>query len=147
MVLLLIKLAFSLALLLNLTQSHAKTTVIIENFIKNDEILIRCESEDNNFGSHVLKFGEKFSWRFKPDLFGGTKFYCYFQSGFGAGDYGVYTRNIKSRCGEYCEWQIQKTGPCLVQTSKGNSLFCQPWKLPVGNSLASQRLPKIPKEH
>ncbi|KAL2527607.1 Plant self-incompatibility protein S1 family [Abeliophyllum distichum] len=130
MILLLIKLAFSLALLL--IQSHAKTTVIVENFIKNDDILIRCESGDNNVGSHVLKFGEKFSWRFKPNIFGGTKFYSYFQSGFGAGDYGVYTRNIKSRGGKFCEWQIQKTGPCLVQTPNGNSLFCQPWKLQPG---------------
>ncbi|KAL2550924.1 Plant self-incompatibility protein S1 family [Forsythia ovata] len=142
MILLLIKLAFSLALLL--TQSYAKTTVIIENYIQNDEILIRCESADNNLGSHVLKFGENFSWRFTPNIFG-TKFYCYFQSGFGAGEYGVYTRDIESRCGKYCEWRILKTGPCLVQPSI--TLFCQPWKLPPGNDLASQGLPKIPKEH
>lgn len=127
MIKLLIKIALSLALILSLFPG--KTRVVIENYIQGDEIYIRCRSSDDNLGGHLLKFHETFSFHFHPSIFGTTKFMCYLQSGSGAGDYAVYDRKLKGMCGKYCEWQIMETGPCLVESSKGNTLFCQPWKM------------------
>ncbi|KAG5538572.1 hypothetical protein RHGRI_019227 [Rhododendron griersonianum] len=39
---------------------------------------VQCKSKDDDIGTHTLSNGEEFSWRFKPNIFRTTLFYCYF---------------------------------------------------------------------
>ncbi|KAK2979999.1 hypothetical protein RJ640_020025 [Escallonia rubra] len=43
-----------------------------------DNILIRCQSKDNDLGFHTLHVGDDFSWHFQTNLIGGTLFFCHF---------------------------------------------------------------------
>lgn len=39
---------------------------------------VHCKSRDDDIGTHTLSNGEEFSWRFTPNIFRTTLFYCYF---------------------------------------------------------------------
>ncbi|KAL7147232.1 hypothetical protein ABFS83_06G094300 [Erythranthe nasuta] len=109
-----------------------KTTVAIYNDINEDDssISVHCYSVNGDLGTHQLTYGTNFTWTFREDIWGMTKYYCDFVTEYGSGNYGVFTPKLRIRCDTFCPWSITDTGPCLEQTAYGHELWCQGWKIP-----------------
>ncbi|KAL3650333.1 hypothetical protein CASFOL_006736 [Castilleja foliolosa] len=101
-----------------------KTRIVLQNRIPNQSALIHCWSSENDLGSHKLGPSAIFSWHFKVNIWGSTKFVCDFTTSY----YSlmrstVFNNNISGICHEYCLWAITKDhGPCLVGHARG--LLC-----------------------
>lgn len=53
---------------------------------------------DHNIGMHTLSNGQEFSWRFKPNFFRTTKFYCHFYWGQKQTRFAVFDGRISRYC-------------------------------------------------
>nr|KJB26087.1 hypothetical protein B456_004G224600 [Gossypium raimondii] len=50
----------------------------VVNGLSNGRILlVHCKSKDDDLGIHNLTADTEFTWKFKPNFFGGTLFWCY----------------------------------------------------------------------
>ncbi|KAI8560833.1 hypothetical protein RHMOL_Rhmol04G0286500 [Rhododendron molle] len=112
---------FSLLLLLILTFlsghtiSKPDTCVHIISRIPN-ELLLRCQSADDDLGNHTLSTGEEFKWNFHPNFFGTTLFFCHFYWGSKDKSVVTYDNNIDWKyCHETsnyynCYWEARPDG-------------------------------------
>ncbi|KAK9666780.1 hypothetical protein RND81_14G210700 [Saponaria officinalis] len=55
-----------------------KYTVRVVNGIDNEPITVRCQSKDDDLGTHVLRTGEEFRWKFKINFMMSTLYFCHF---------------------------------------------------------------------
>ncbi|KAK6145681.1 hypothetical protein DH2020_022501 [Rehmannia glutinosa] len=105
---------------------EVKTMVRVSNQIPGESVTAHCYSSDDDLGTHTLAYAATFSWSFRTNIFGTTKFYCDFKTTHGSGNYGVFTSNVELVCGTYCVWDITAKGPCVHDQNKGT--MCQEWK-------------------
>ncbi|KAL7147234.1 hypothetical protein ABFS83_06G094500 [Erythranthe nasuta] len=107
-----------------------KIHVTVGNDIPGETINIHCYSTEDNLGSHDLAYGANFSWDFRVNVWGTTKFWCDITTKHGSGNYGVYTKHVAVYCNGVFQWLVKEKGPCLIMTELGNNLYCQDWKKP-----------------
>ncbi|KAL7147235.1 hypothetical protein ABFS83_06G094600 [Erythranthe nasuta] len=107
-----------------------KINVTISNDIPGETINIHCYSTEDNLGSHDLIYGTNFSWSFRVNVWGTTKFWCDFTTKHGSGSYGVYTKSLSVYCNDLYQWLVRESGPCLIMSRLENRLYCQEWKKP-----------------
>ncbi|CAN8267794.1 unnamed protein product [Cochlearia groenlandica] len=124
---------FLMTIFVSATMSYAqKTTVVINNDL-GDGLSLRyhCKSGNDNLGNRSLGQGESWSFRFKPDIFGRTLFFCSFSWGNESHYFNIYKQKRDKQYNEFgctnCEWMIRKTGPC--KRNRNSNLFdvCFPW--------------------
>ncbi|KAL3650332.1 hypothetical protein CASFOL_006735 [Castilleja foliolosa] len=103
----------------------AKTRVVLQNSIPNENVTIHCWSSENDLGTHNLAPNSIFSWHFRVNIRATTKFVCDILV---YGDFfhiSVFDGRIGNICQEYCLWKITKDGgPCLMIKGSRHSQDC-----------------------
>lgn len=90
-----------------------KTTVVIFNNLGGDDLTIHCKSKNDDLGTHVIYNNQNYEWKFRPNFWGTTLFFCHFSWVGGAGTYDIYkaTRDHNgNRCRHECDWFVTKNG-------------------------------------
>ncbi|KAL5542938.1 hypothetical protein UlMin_010648 [Ulmus minor] len=56
---------------------RAKYHVNLTNGLaENSKLIAHCQSKENDLGTRELYFGDSFDWKFTPNVWGTTLFYC-----------------------------------------------------------------------
>lgn len=76
---------------------------------------VHCKSKNDDLGVHTLALGQSYSFKFRPNVFGVTLFYCSFAW---VGQHEIYwfdVYNDKRDAGicTTCQWIIHEAGICL----------------------------------
>ncbi|XP_010537233.1 PREDICTED: uncharacterized protein LOC104812007 [Tarenaya hassleriana] len=108
-----------------------KTVTIINNLGGGLTLRYHCKSGDDDLGDRVLGPGGSWWFRFEPNFFGTTLFYCYFSWTGSGGWFDIYKDsrdNVPSKnyCDE-CKWKVRKTGPCRFNGRKTTTSATGPW--------------------
>lgn len=91
---------------------NPKTTVTILNQLAIDEQLtLHCKSGDDDLGTHVIQYGQEYQFKFRPNLFGSTLYFCGMSWSGGSKVFDVYKfiRDKRRCCGDV-HWDVQKSG-------------------------------------
>lgn len=98
---------------------------IINGLGPRTDLNIRCRSKNDNLGLHSLLPGGSFEFRFRPNYWRTTRFYCSFRwSGqFRRFDIFVHKRDD---C-RHCTWMIRTLGPCRCNQDNKKYDKCYPW--------------------
>jgi len=117
---------FVLTLLSVHTVLGGVTVNLVNSLEGNLDLTVRCQSADDDLGSHLLHHGNNYSFHFVPKLplFGQTLFFCSFAWNGGFHHFDVWVQGIDD-C-NYCNYNIFKSGPCLSQEPKAPDCFT--WK-------------------
>ncbi|EEF44293.1 conserved hypothetical protein [Ricinus communis] len=88
---------------------------------------LHCKSKNDDLGEQQVPYKGSFSFRFRPNPWGTTRFYCQmkWQNIIRWFDIYVDDRDFE-RC-VVCEWRIQASGPCLLNSDTGKFDICFPW--------------------
>ncbi|ESQ48237.1 hypothetical protein EUTSA_v10022192mg [Eutrema salsugineum] len=112
---------------------NPKTTVVIDNDLGGSlPLRYHCKSKDDDLGDRTMAPGGSWFFRFRPSVFGNTKFSCSFAWGNELHYFDIYRQNRDREFAEFgcvrCEWKIRKNGPCKF--NKDTKMFdvCLPWK-------------------
>ncbi|CAL1384197.1 unnamed protein product [Linum trigynum] len=108
---------------------RAPTTVRVENRVEGGaELKLHCKSKDDDLGVRVLGTRDQFVFRFRPNLWGTTLFYCSMNWGEGQVhwfDIYIFYRDYR-RCSN-CQWVIRKNGPCYYDAGTREFDICYQW--------------------
>ncbi|GKV36197.1 hypothetical protein SLEP1_g44352 [Rubroshorea leprosula] len=92
------------------------TVIITNNFLSHQDLILHCKSWHDDLGRHRLYYKESFTFRFVPDIFQKTRFYCEVELEVRHGElfsqtYDLYyaLRDVP-RCGTKCEWLLNEFG-------------------------------------
>ncbi|TYI84171.1 hypothetical protein E1A91_D05G345600v1 [Gossypium mustelinum] len=100
-----------------------KVDVLIYNYLQNGtDLTVHCKSKDDDLGVHLLAFRNYYEFKFRPNLFGTTLFYCSMQWDGRMHWLDIYTSE-RDTC-TYCLWNVKPEGPCLVEYKK---VTCYSW--------------------
>ncbi|KAK9677540.1 hypothetical protein RND81_11G150400 [Saponaria officinalis] len=55
------------------------TIRIINKIGTSPKVSLRCQSKDDDLGTHVLGYGEEFNWTFRVNFMMSTLYFCHFQ--------------------------------------------------------------------
>lgn len=107
--------------------------VRITNTLSNNTLDLHCKSKDNDLGPHQLNKFQYVEWRFFPNLFGRTLFWCNFQDGFRKQGIDVYNEKKYGGCPVYhpaysviCYWEVRDDGFYFNHYNSPNPPI--PWK-------------------
>ncbi|WVZ15008.1 hypothetical protein V8G54_012574 [Vigna mungo] len=90
-----------------------KVHVAISNFLVSKDLTLHCRDKHNDVGTHILKYGERYDFDFRPNFFAKlTLYYCSFTWVGASHSFDVYNQN-KDDCNQ-CAWNILESGPCKV---------------------------------
>ncbi|CAI0376955.1 unnamed protein product [Linum tenue] len=92
------------------------------------ELRIHCKSKDDDLGVYTLKTLDDFIFKFRPNIWGTTLFYCSMDWGEGQThwfDIYIFDRDYR-RCTN-CQWIIKKSGPCFYDAGAHKYDFCYQW--------------------
>ncbi|KAF3671743.1 putative DNA-directed RNA polymerases II and IV subunit 5A-like [Capsicum annuum] len=90
--------------------------VHIVSALPNDDISLwyHCASKDDEFGTHMLKVGEEFHFRFIQNLWESTLFFCHFWWGEKQNAFDVFSNSLTKLCSKSslrtCYWKVQSDG-------------------------------------
>ncbi|QCD85985.1 Plant self-incompatibility S1 [Vigna unguiculata] len=74
-------------------------------------LTLHCKSKNDDLQVHVIQYDQSFRWKFRPNFWGTTLFYCYFWWSGGRGAYDIYKdRRDHDRCTHNCDWYVTKEG-------------------------------------
>ncbi|KAJ9182383.1 hypothetical protein P3X46_006384 [Hevea brasiliensis] len=105
-----------------------KKTVNITNDLGADmDLKVHCKSKDDDLGQKLLTYKGYFSFRFRPNAWGTTRFYCLMSWEQVSHWFDIYL-DIRDadRC-VVCVWSIQTTGPCMLNDKTHHFDICFPW--------------------
>ncbi|GMH28391.1 hypothetical protein Nepgr_030234 [Nepenthes gracilis] len=74
-------------------------------------MVVRCWSSERDVGLRKLADGQSYEWRFRPNIWGSTKYVCSlaWQKGTLTNRFYQYDRDIH-RCDDDCRWFMNSTG-------------------------------------
>ncbi|KAL6962101.1 hypothetical protein U1Q18_037055 [Sarracenia purpurea var. burkii] len=84
-------------------------------------LTLRCQSKDDDIGTHTLYTGQEIKWSFKLNPFGRTLFFCHFYWGSKDTSFTVYDKRIRDDCRrlggiaaprafDVCYWEARTDG-------------------------------------
>jgi len=89
--------------------------VSITNNITNTQLRVHCKDEDTNLGSYKLKYGETYTFSFRPWILVLVELYfCRFSWLNESHYFEIYNEFENETCNERCVWKINKSGPGVV---------------------------------
>ncbi|XP_021757886.1 S-protein homolog 5-like [Chenopodium quinoa] len=106
-----------------------ETTVSIVNHLAtNESLTIHCQSKNDDLGIHILSYGQVYSFKFRPNIWGTTLYFCGFTWSGGSKVCDVYKyRRDRLRCCGDVRWEVQRKGISSPSTfGKGHEVF-YPW--------------------
>ncbi|KAL2463244.1 Plant self-incompatibility protein S1 family [Forsythia ovata] len=78
-----------------------------------EEVIVRCQSADNDLGEHYLNKGDDFNWHFRVNFFRSTLFFCNVKMGENEKIFNVFDVGyISSKCEDTstCFWAVRDEG-------------------------------------
>jgi len=105
--------------------SDSEKTIIVENGLQGGrDLLLHCESADDDLGVQLLHPNTSFRWKFQINVFGTTSFHCSFQWDSVLHKFVIYkTRRDHDTC-SICNWIVKENGPCLILNGRTD---CYNW--------------------
>ncbi|KAL0542714.1 hypothetical protein IC582_017788 [Cucumis melo] len=107
--------------------------VVFNQLSPGQSLTVHCKSKDNDLGEHSLRVSEKFSWKFKENLFSTTRFWC----GLTSSSKKTVTMDVfwperhdwlAYRCNyATCIWVAQDDGIYIVNVSTNLREFVRKW--------------------
>ncbi|KAL0456853.1 UNVERIFIED_CONTAM: S-protein5 [Sesamum latifolium] len=77
-------------------------------------VKVHCASKDDELGTHLLYYYQTFSWRFRANMLGTTRYFCHFWWNGKQNAFDVFFSNWSSICdnrnGNLCEWVVRGDG-------------------------------------
>lgn len=102
-----------------------------------------CKSRDDDLGAHVLAPNQFSEFRFRPNFWGTTLYFCRFWWGRESHWFDIYVQKRDAgRCNSKCWWMVGPNGPCLLDGKFGVYTLCQGWN---DNGLALKRTLQVAK--
>ncbi|KAK7342910.1 hypothetical protein VNO80_25868 [Phaseolus coccineus] len=84
---------------------------IVNNLGDNLPLYVHCKSKNDDLQNHVIYNNQSFRWRFRPNIWGTTLFFCHFSWAEGEGSYVIYkNRRDNDRCTHHCDWYVTQEG-------------------------------------
>lgn len=75
--------------------------------IRQGSLRIHCASGDDDLGYHNLYNGQEIMWKFNPDIFGRTIYFCHFWWGKQSKRFDVYNKRTED---QYVYWLATRDG-------------------------------------
>ncbi|XVF21439.1 hypothetical protein REPUB_Repub12eG0090500 [Reevesia pubescens] len=97
----------------------------------NKILFLHCKSRNNDLGIHNLTVGTEFDWKFKPQIFGKTLFWCYMASDNVHASFDVfwYDNDLFYRCNwKQCIWIAKDDGVYLKNVPENYDEFRHKWE-------------------
>ena len=95
------------------------------------DLNLHCQSDDDDLGTHVLAPDQFFEFRFRPNFWGTTLYFCKFWWGGESHWFNIYVeKRDTSRCDSKCWWMVGPVGPCLLDRRFGIYDLCENWNDP-----------------
>uniref|UniRef100_A0A7N0USF3 S-protein homolog n=1 Tax=Kalanchoe fedtschenkoi TaxID=63787 RepID=A0A7N0USF3_KALFE len=104
-----------------------RTNVKVTNVLgRGTDLAIYCRDKKHDLGKQVVKFGESWEFRFKPDFWGTTLYHCTLQWDYEFKYFNIYVevRDVP-RCHRECWWHIRKDIACLMNWDTWQYDQCQ----------------------
>ncbi|KAL7177467.1 hypothetical protein ACSBR2_030764 [Camellia fascicularis] len=98
-----------------------------------EPLTLRCQSRDDDLGTHILNFGEDFQWSFRINVFYTTSFFCHFwwgskQQSFDVFFYYTLGDYCKSPTGIYtCYWRVRTDGFYIANGNNATLFKLHDW--------------------
>ncbi|KZV34846.1 hypothetical protein F511_00748 [Dorcoceras hygrometricum] len=90
---------------------------IIRRFTNDsDELVVRCESGDDDLGEHYLVTGDDFHWRFRVNFFKSTLFFCHVK-------WGELEQRFNAFDTDYISYLCEETSKCFWSLSEDGIYF------------------------
>ena len=74
----------------------------------------RCQSKDDDLGTHTLNTSQEFNWKFTPNIFGRTLFFCHFYWDDKDKSFDVFNYKLSPLCSgglhSDCYWVVKPDG-------------------------------------
>lgn len=105
-------------------------TVEMRNALSNEKrVRIHCKSKNDDLGEHVISKDITYNFSFKPNILGGTKFFCGFTFARTLHWFDIYDQNRDfNKCKDgSCKWEIKDSGPCFFNWDKQEYNQCFQW--------------------
>ncbi|GMJ01294.1 S-protein homologue 1 [Hibiscus trionum] len=105
----------------------------VNGLSSNKILLVHCKSHDDDLGIHNLTAGNEFQWKFKPNIFGKTLFWCLMDSVFDRvhAVFNVFwdNENLFYRCDwDSCFWIAKDDGIYLKNIPENYDEFMHNWE-------------------
>ena len=106
------------------------THLQISNYMET-ELNVHCKSKNDDLGPHTLAPHGSYTFKFRPNFWNSTQFFCKFIWKDGSHWFDIYiqTRD-QHECVKHCNWFITKTGNGMCRLIEGEAHSvskCYPW--------------------
>ncbi|XP_021740436.1 S-protein homolog 74-like [Chenopodium quinoa] len=107
------------------------THVTIKNDLPDNlPLRYQCKSKDDDLGDSILQNKETFTWKFTPNIFESTLYWCNIWSRYGYVSSKVFSE--KEQFYHYCNykdctWSITDQGINVIDVKIGNPVLCHKW--------------------
>ncbi|KAL3729227.1 hypothetical protein ACJRO7_026345 [Eucalyptus globulus] len=88
-------------------------------------LTVHCKSKNDDLGDHTITSTRSWGFKFRPNFFKTTLFFCSFAWPNEFHRFDIYDEN-RDECTE-CIWTVFPNGPCKLNETRGID-FCYPWK-------------------
>ncbi|CAL9213712.1 unnamed protein product [Arabidopsis halleri] len=99
------------------------TVVTMTNLIGGPPLTIHCKSKQDDLGPHVVPFRQEYHFKFQPNLWKSTLFFCSFQWANQFKRFDIFDAQRDQDVCDQCHWEIKPDGPCRL----GKKAKCFPW--------------------
>ncbi|CAB4292559.1 unnamed protein product [Prunus armeniaca] len=98
---------------------------IINGLVPESDVLVHCKSKQDDLGVHLLHYNALYEFKFKPNFWGTTQFYCNFTWPSRIEWFDIY--KFKRDAGKFCYWMIKPDGPCKYNGRSKSFDNCYKW--------------------
>ncbi|KAJ0092209.1 hypothetical protein Patl1_25850 [Pistacia atlantica] len=103
----------------------------VEVHVRNDlvpsvKVIAHCKSKNSDLGERILSYHDSYNFRFRPNFWGTTRFYCSFAWENELHWFDIYKFNRDQSTGKSCQWKITRKGPCMFNREM-NYKICYIW--------------------
>ncbi|KAE8076208.1 hypothetical protein FH972_014872 [Carpinus fangiana] len=109
---------------------HKALVRIINNVGVAEDLVIRCQSKDDDLGVHTISYKEVYSFQFRPNFWGTTEFYCSFEWPSQSHSFSIYVASRDQRNCDTCVWSITEQRPCMFNYKTHQYDICYEWPPP-----------------
>ncbi|XP_010523164.1 PREDICTED: uncharacterized protein LOC104801552 [Tarenaya hassleriana] len=96
---------------------------ITDDIARGVALTVHCKSKEDDLGAHVLRFGERYWFKFQTNWWKSTLFFCRFAWREEARWFDIFVASRDQDTCTKCNWSIRADGPCRI--GKGGK--CYPW--------------------
>ncbi|GLT31746.1 hypothetical protein SLA2020_064570 [Shorea laevis] len=111
-----------LSLLLELTAVVSigpRTLQIFNNVQPADKLTVHCKSGDEDVGEVEVKYGEAYEFKFNPNVWGTTLYFCRITWRYKTLSFDAYRHSRDfTTCDLYCVWSVTIDGPYFFDARK-----------------------------